>query len=245
MRIESSSFEVRSTAVGASRVFPFYVVCDVSQSMWEPRFNEGQAVMPLSIVEDALPDMLSVLEDDPTAHDTAHLGVVAFGDSPVSVLPLTPLASDPAIPALPRQIFTNYGEVFRYLDWQLRTDHERLTSANLGTFKPVVFFLTDGNPQVDGKAQADSAWVPYRQGLGSHDFPFRPIIVALGIGSVDPDTVRKIRSTSPLGVACVADGNIIPGDLLRAIITSIIFSISKSVMGEFTFRTPAGMRRLD
>lgn len=244
MRTESP-FEVRSSGVGA-RVFPFYVVCDVSRSMWDPKFNEGQPVTPLSVVEDALPDMLTVLEDDPSVQDTALLGVVAFGESPVAVLPLTPLADDPTIPALPRQTFTNYAEVFNYLNQALRYDHHRLASANLGYYTPVVFFLTDGNPQMDGRMQSDAQWVPSREQLGAPDFPFRPVIVSLGIGSVSVDTVRKVRSTRPAGVACVAEGSVVPGDLLRAIIGSIIFSISKSVgQGEFQFRTPAGMRRLD
>ena len=241
-----SSFGVRSTAVSASRVFPFYMVCDVSRSMWDPQFSEGSSVTPLSVIEDSLPDMLTVLEDDPTASDIAHLGIIAFGDSPTAVLPLTALLDDPTIPALPRQTSTNYSEVFTHLDHQLRSDHQRLTNTGLGTYTPVVFLLTDGNPQVDGNAQPEKEWLPRCQALASPDHPFRPVIVALGIGNVSASTVRKIRSTRPQGVACVAEGTVVPGDLLRAIIiNSIVFSISRSVgQGEFQFRTPAGMRRL-
>jgi uncharacterized protein YegL len=242
---QESQYGVRPTGA-TGRVFPFYVVCDVSRSMWDPEFNEDQPVTPLNVVEDALPDMLTVLEDDPTAADTAHLGVIAFGDESVPVLPLTPLSEDPTLSALPRQTSTNYAEVFKYLEGQLRSDYQRLTGARLGTYTPVVFFLTDGNPQVDGYAQADKQWVPVRQGLGASDFPFRPVIVALGIGSVSVETVQKLRSEKPRGVACVAEGSVVPGDLLRAIMDSIVFSISKSVgQGDFQFKTPAGMRRLD
>jgi uncharacterized protein YegL len=240
-----SAFGVRSAGVGAAKIFPFYVVCDVSRSMWDPEFNDGPTT-PLSIVEDALPDMLSALEEDPTAQETAYLGIVAFGDSPVLVLPLTPLADEPTIPVLPRQGWTNYIEVFKFLDRQLRKDQERLISANLGTYNPVVFFLTDGNAQVSGYAQKESDWLPLRQALEFDHHPFHPVVVALGIGDVSPDTVRNVRSARPRGVACVADGSVVPGDLLRAIIGSIIFSITKSTaQGGFEFKIPAGMRKLD
>ena len=204
----------------------------------DPELNDGPTT-PLSIVEDALPDMLSALEEDPTAQETAYLGIVAFGDSPVLVLPLTPLADEPTIPVLPRQGWTNYIEVFRFLDRQLRNDQERLISANLGTYNPVVFFLTDGNAQVSGYAQKESDWLPLRQALEFDHHPFHPVVVAEASGTSPPDTVRNVRSARPRGVACVADGSIVPGDLLRAIIGSIIFSITKSTaQGGFQFKYP-------
>jgi uncharacterized protein YegL len=244
MRSETG-YGISSSGVNASRVFPFYIVCDVSRSMWDPAFT-GQAVTPLSVVEDALPDMLNVLEEDPVACDTAHLGIVAFGDSPRLILPLTPLADDPSIPALPRQGATDYEAVFRYLDSLLRSDHQRFTSSGLGYYTPVIFFVTDGNPQVNGKEQPEAVWMKSRAVLEASGHPFRPVVVALGIGSVSEGTVQRLRSTKPLGVACVVDGDgVVPGDLLRAIINSIRFSISNSVgNGEFQFKTPKGMRRL-
>jgi uncharacterized protein YegL len=244
--LPESTFGVRSTAVGARRVFPFYVVCDVSQSMWDPKFTEGQPLTPLSVIEDALPDMLTVLEEDPAASDTAHLCVVAFGDKPEAVLNLTALRQDPTIPALPRQTGTDYTQVFAFLDQMLRDDQQSLARANLGTYTPVVFFLTDGNPQVNGRVQAEAEWLPARNRLEAPGHPFRPVIVALGIGHVSEDTVRKLRSRQPRGIACAAESTVIPGDLLRAIIDCIVFSISRSAgRGEFQFKTPPGMRRLD
>lgn len=245
MRPESP-FGVQPTGIQARRVFPFYVVCDVSRSMWDPEFTKGQRLTPLSVIEDALPDMLTVLEEDPVAADTAHLSVVAFGDEPQAVLRLTSLRHDPAIPALPQQGSTDYAKVFMFLDALLREDQQRLIQANLGTYTPVLFFLTDGNPQVNGYAQPEQVWLPARQRLEAPAHPFHPVVVALGIGTVSEQTVLRLRSNQPRGVACVAESNVVPGDLLRAIINSIVFSISRSAgQGEFQFRTPPGMRRLD
>lgn len=240
-----SGYGIKASGSNAARVFPFYVVCDVSRSMWDPDFNKGQPVTPLSVVESALPDMLSVLEQDPVACDTAHLGIIAFGDSPVQILPLTPLSDDPTIPALPRQGATDYASVFGYLDQLLRSDHKHFAQWGLGFYTPVIFFLTDGNPQVNGREQPETVWMQQRRLLEASDHPFKPVVVSLGIGSVDPDTVSKLRSNRPVGVACVADGGVVPGDLLRSIINSIRFSISNSVgHGEFQFKIPRGMRRL-
>lgn len=241
----SSPFSLRPTEVHASKVFPFYVVCDVSRSMWDAQFNVGQAVTPLVTIEQAMPDMLDVLAEDPTTYDTAHISIIAFGDSPVPVLPLTPLRLDPRIPKLPRQYATNYAEVFRFLEWQLRQDQQRFAQARVGTYTPVIFFLTDGNPQVNGAAQPESTWFPVRQGLEHPQHPFRPIVVALGVGDNTPSTVLKLRSVNPAGVACVADAGVVPSDLLRSVIHSIKHSITSSVgQGAFQFKTPAGMRKL-
>ncbi|MGV9713224.1 vWA domain-containing protein [Gordonia sp. NPDC003424] len=244
MRSENG-FGIIPSEKNSTRVFAFYVVCDVSRSMWDPQFTESQHLTPISVIEDALPDMLSVLEDDPTVRDTAHLSVLAFGDTAKVVVPLTPLSDDPSIPALPRQTSTDYSAVFGFLDQQLRSDHRALQQSGLAFYTPVIFFLTDGNPQVNGHEQPESVWMGSRVTLEAEDHPFRPVVVALGIGSVSETTVAKLRSTKPVGIACVADRGVAPGDLLRAIINSIRFSISRSAgQGEFEFRTPKGMRRL-
>ena len=149
------------------------------------------------MVEQALPDMIGVLEDDPTTYDTAYLSVVAFGDTPVPVLPLTPLRDNPPISALPRQTSTNYAAVFDFLCSN--------STATIRAFEPRdcrpiprPLFVTDGNPQVDGNSQPDSQWVPYRNQLESSGFPFKPVVVALGIGNVTPETVILLRSIHPV-----------------------------------------------
>jgi uncharacterized protein YegL len=232
--------------VEAQRVFPFYVVSDVSRSMWDPAFSPGQPMTPLDVVEQALPDLLDTLEDDPIARDTAHLSLIAFGDTAVPVLPMTPLKHINSIPALPRQISTNYSAVFTFLANQLIADYHQYVRAGIATYTPAVYFLTDGNPQVNGRYQDRHDWLPHRYGLEAPRFPFRPLVVALGMGDVADETVRLLRSTSPRGVACVAEPGAAPGTLLRAVISSIIVSISSSAEnGELVFDTPPGMRLLD
>jgi uncharacterized protein YegL len=247
MTAQWEEFKIDGANVTSKKVFPFYIVCDVSQSMWDRKFFGSQQVMtPLDTVEQALPDMIGVLEDDPTVYDTAYLSVVAFGDAPQAIMPLTPLSNNPSIPALPRQYATNYSAVFDFLVRQLSADHHYFTQSGLATYTPVIFFVTDGNPQVNGQPQTEAEWLPYRNSLEAAGFPFKPVLVALGIGNVTPETVTLLRSIVPKGAACVAENGSAPGDLLRSIIDSIKFSISSSVgHGDFVFATPSGMRRLD
>lgn len=241
MTFESPSFRVKSSGQNRGRVYPFYIVCDASRSMWDRELCK-QPVPPLSVVEDALPDMLTALEDDDVVVESAHLSVIAFGDEPKLVLPLTPLSENPTIYALKRQTETDYAKAFDFIDKQIRQDCAKLAANQLGVFTPIVFFLTDGNPQINSKPQTAATWLPKREALATAPNP--PLIVALGIGQVTDATVLKIRSTKPVGIACAAETGAVPSDLLRAIIKSIQFTISHTANAGFDFIAPRGMRRL-
>ena len=241
MSLESPSFRVTPSGQDQGRVYPFYIVCDASRSMWDKEFSK-QPVTPLSVVEDALPDMLTALENDEVVTESAYLSVIGFGDQPELVLPLTPLSENPTIFEMKRQTETDYAKVFDFIDKQIRQDCEKLAASRLGVFTPIVFFVTDGNPQINRKAQHDATWLPKREALATAPNP--PLIVSLGIGAVTDAVVLKIRSTKPIGVACAAETGAVPSDLLHAIIKSIQFTISNTPNAGFDFIAPKGMRRL-
>jgi uncharacterized protein YegL len=185
------------------------------------------------------------LDEDLTAKDTAHISIVAFGETATPVLELVSLRTDPSIEALTRQTATDYAAVFKYLTETVAWDLKRLASQGMQYYTPVIYFITDGNPQTEGRSQPDTAWLPLRQRFEQPSYPTGAIIVALGIGNVTERTVRSIASDKPKGVACIALPGATPGDLVRAIIGSIIYSIGNSVgSGNFEFDVPAGMKRL-
>lgn len=240
------------------RVFPFYVVCDVSRSMWDPEFIEqsgsawssaiGVASTPFQQIEESLPGLVETLEDDISIRDTAHISVIAFGDHAQVVLPLTPLnADDPSalsIGPMARQYSTNYAVVFKHLHQQIREDVKRLMAVGSELYTPAIYFITDGNPQSGGKPQTVADWLPLRQSFEHTNFPVSPTIVALGLGDVSPDTLRLIASSRPKGVACMSNGQA-PDTLLAEIIDSIMHSIGNSSgSGHLDFRIPDGMTRL-
>ncbi|MET3805286.1 hypothetical protein ABIB25_002287 [Nakamurella sp. UYEF19] len=240
------------------RVFPFYVVCDVSRSMWDPDFLETPGVRrgsrhldvltPFQQIEQSLPGLIETLEDDISVRDTAHVSVIAFGDEPQTVLPLTPLNSEQSsalvISPMTRQYSTDYVAIFKHLQQQIREDVRRLIATGCELYTPAIYFITDGNPQVRGRMQTTSDWIHLREGFEDPNFPVSPTIVALGLGDVAPGTVRQIASGRPRGIACMANGQA-PDSLLAEIIESIMHSIGNSSgSGHLEFRVPAGMTKL-
>jgi len=236
---------------GVKKVFPFYVVCDVSRSMWDESFHPGRPITPFMQVEMSIPALIDTLEQDPVTYDTAHIAIVTFGDKPEIALPLTALNEpDPrkqsVIKALTKQYATNYSAVFELLLYQVLRDLEDITTAGNRYYRPVIYFITDGNPQVNGIVQPLEEWLPKREMLSTWIPPeSRPTIIALGLGDASPENICRIRSEQPKGVACIAKGGT-ADELLKEIINSVVSSIGSSVrMGEIQFRVPRDMQRLD
>lgn len=228
--------------------WPFYVVCDVSQSMWHKNWHPNESLSPHYIMNSSFAGMLEAIDKDISARHIAHLSVIAFHDAAEVVTPLCEVADGaPTTPiyTLPKGNQTDYAKVFRKLATVIRQDTARLTERKRHVKGPAVFFITDGKPQVGGKRQADEVWLHERDKLMDPEFPHRPRIIALGLGAVDERTLRRIATDDPAGAACIADTGATPADLLRSIIDVIIFSVThSSTTGSFAFETPQGMRRV-
>ncbi len=229
----------------AHRVWPFYVVCDVSQSMWdEDRWRDS--VAPHAIMNTSLSLMLETLNDNVEAAAIGRIAVVTFADSAKTHYPLSRIDDPRPLHPLPRGTWTNYLDVWEHLDKTIKQDVTALTAEGFRPKQPVVFFITDGNAVLRGEPQPISAWKPLHDSLCSPGFRERPRIVALGLGDVHLDTVRAIRSIDPPGPACLADPGEPASTLLDAIINVIINSISMTATsGSFRFKVPQGMTRLD
>ena len=66
------------------RRLPVYVLIDTSGSMY------GE---PIEAVKNGLSIMLSTLNSDPYALETAYLSIITFNDTPNQILPLTEISS--------------------------------------------------------------------------------------------------------------------------------------------------------
>lgn len=225
------------------RTFMFYIVCDVSRSMWDPKYVDSP-VTPYEVITDALPDLIDALDDDEQVRDIGRLSLVTFADEAQTVVPLTALRDVKAVPALPKGVETDYKTAFRYLNDLIRTDAIDVQRDH-DPYRPVVYFITDGDPQKHSRTQPAHEWLPERDRLGDPSFHLRPSVVALGLGGVQPETLRQVASQSPPGAACLADEKQPAGDLLRAMLKSIVNSVTNSSeSGQLDFETPSGMRRL-
>jgi uncharacterized protein YegL len=222
--------------------WPFYIVCDVSQSMWDEAFYPKQDYTPWHVMRDGMIDLLYEIDLEPRACAWCHLSVIAFSDEVQVVLPLTAMTTPNVhLGDLPKGGWTDYAAVFKFLSDRVAQDFAMLDNPGTHIKRPTVYFITDGEPQTHGKAQPDADWLPHLRAL--HNHKSEPIVVALGLGIVKESTLLQIRAAP--GPACVAMPGVSPGDLLSAIVGDIIQSVLNSTSrGEFSFEVPAGMRRL-
>jgi hypothetical protein len=244
-----SGFDVEylpvDTTGAVRRAWQFYVVCDVSQSMWdETRWRDGDS--PLDVMNTSLSLMLESLNDHNEAAAIGRISIITFAESATTHYPLTRIDEPDIMRPLPRGSWTNYLDVWEHLNERLTADLAVLRTQGFSPKRPVVFFITDGNAGAKGSPQPIGMWKPLHDKLCSPGFDERPRIVALGMGDVDTDTVLAIRSTDPPGPACLARRGEPASTLLDAIIKVVIDSIGMSAAsGAFRFSVPAGMTRLD
>ncbi len=136
------------------RRLPVYLVIDCSESM------AGEAIQA---VEEGIAKMISQLRSDPFALETVWLSVITFSyhakihvrlsDITTFVMPPFVLASG-----------TAFGAAIALVHERIKTEVVKSTPERKGDWKPVVFFLTDGNPTDQWQANADKFKREYSNG---------------------------------------------------------------------------------
>ena len=123
-------------------VMPFYVVCDVSWSMFNDivKLNEG------------LHQLVRAIRAEPIVDDVARIGVMSFSDTARVVMPLGQ-TSESTLQDLPLEGGTNYSAAFLALKETIDADIADLKKRGMKMFRPCVFFLSDGEPN-----SSDSNW---------------------------------------------------------------------------------------
>jgi uncharacterized protein YegL len=193
-------------------VFPVFLLIDVSYSM---------AGAPIQAVNDALPALKEMIQEDPQVGEIARISIITFSDIAKSVLPLCDIVQA-SIPYLSPDAGTNFAGAFRLAQTSIESE---IRSLGKGTrfYKPVVFFMSDG----DHIASED--WTsPLRQ-LTDKSWSFNPEIVTFGFGAANEDVLGKIATA----FAFVArSGN--PASQVKEIMSALTASIrttSKSFSG--------------
>jgi len=243
-KFELSNIRV-DTSGATHKVWPFYVVCDVSESMWnEERWENSDS--PHAIMNASLGLMLDTLNDNHQAAAIGRICIITFAENASTHYPLTRIDDPRTLSPLPRGSWTNFEDVWRHLDRVVKRDVAELKQEGYSPKQPVIFFITDGNPGSDKRTQTLKDWKPFHDSLCSPKFRERPRIVALGMGDVNAETVINIRSSDPAGPACLAKPGEPASTLLEAVIDVVINSIgSTTTSGSFKFKVPSGMSRLD
>jgi len=121
------------------RRLPVYFVIDVSESM------VGE---PIKKVEDGIRSIITALKKDPHALETVYISIIVFAGKAKTLVPLTDIISFYP-PKFSIGSGTSYGQGIKHLITELETNVIKTTHETKGDWKPIIFFMTDGNPTDD------------------------------------------------------------------------------------------------
>jgi len=118
------------------RRLPIFFVVDVSESMI------GE---PIAKVEEGIRTIMMALKKDPYALETAYVSIIVFAGRPKTLVPLTDIISFYP-PKFSIGAGTGYGNVLKHLISELDANVKHSTHQTKGDWKPIIYFMTDGNP---------------------------------------------------------------------------------------------------
>jgi uncharacterized protein YegL len=206
----------------SDHVLPIYVVCDESFSMID--------------YVDALNESLQVLRravgDDPVVAARSRFCLIGFSESPKVLLPLSRLSAVSEISGLVAPAATNFGAVFRFLRDTIGRDVDLLEKQSHRVRRPVVFFLSDGQPT------DPATWPAAFAALTDPSWNARPDLVAFGIGDADPATIGRIGTFRAFVGQSGASPDTVMHGFMRALIVSIVRSVGASRDGGCVLRVP-------
>jgi len=192
-------------------LLPVYVVADESSSM-KPYAEE---------LNDGLKSLYDAIWANPMAADRVRIAVLGFSQDVAVRLALVDVRDQPAIPTLYIRSSTNYQAVFEDLLTRIPADAAALKRENYQVHRPVVFFLSDGQPSWHGWQEAHERLTDRRVN------PAAPNIAAFGLGSqVKAETILQVatsRDFAFVSISGVDIGNAI-AEFFESMTTSIIAS---------------------
>lgn len=201
----------------SSRRLPVYLVLDVSGSM------EGE---PIEAIRMGMQLLLDDLSSNPQALETVWLSVITFGSSARQIVPLTEIGSFTA-PALTIEGSTNLADALKLLKNKIETEVRKNTATQKGDWKPLIFLMTDGAP--------DMGWEPAADELKK----LKPgNLIACAVGSGADDKVLKRITEIVIRLQDASSGTL--GAFMKWMTDSITrTSVSVGTKGEAAIDLPA------
>jgi uncharacterized protein YegL len=164
-------------------LLPAYVLVDESASM-------GPYVDDLSA---GLVSLCEELRAAPMLAAKLRLAVLGFSDDVRVHLAVADMRVETNLPRVTVRGSTNYGAAFSDLAGRIPTDVRFLRDEGYKVHRPVVFFLSDGQPTDFGWKRA-LARLTDRQRM-----PAAPNIIACGMGSAERQTIAEVASRPEFG----------------------------------------------
>jgi|SRR5215203_1077509 len=169
--------------IGDFPITPFVIVVDESASMEE---NGG-----IDLINRSLPEMVATLTRIPEARERAAVGLMSFAKKARIRRRILPLDVGFEVPEFKADGRTSYAAPLKKLRSMIAEDLPQLGSRG---HRPIVFFITDGNPNVEEPPE----WRAERANLLGEGFRLRPKLVTLGCGDVDRSTLEALASDPSL-----------------------------------------------
>ncbi|WP_103355444.1 hypothetical protein [Amycolatopsis sp. CA-128772] len=159
-----------------SDVLPCYVACDVSLSM-------ADHIEELNV---GLREFRGAVHADASVADRVFCSVVGFGEQPQVVQSLLPMDDLAELPEPAPCAGTNFGPAFTFLRSLIDRDVSILRRHRLQVHRPLVFFLSDGQP-------TDPVTWPFAfASLTDPAWACCPRVVTFGLGDADPAALDRI-----------------------------------------------------
>lgn len=189
------------------QILPFYMVCDESGSM---------AGTGVDAINSALPDLHHEISTNPSVADKTRFALIGFSTQASVLQPLADLSELTQLPSLSAGGVTSFGAAFGLLKTTIDKDVTALKAEGHDVYRPVVFFLSDGNP-------TDNDWRTALKELNA--FRYAPKIIAFGISDADAAIITEVANFKAF---IQQDTSITPAVALREFASSLTRSIVSS-----------------
>ncbi|EOD66811.1 vWA domain-containing protein [Amycolatopsis vancoresmycina] len=159
-----------------SDVLPCYVACDVSLSMAD-HFDE---------LNTGLREFRGAVHADASVADRVFCSVVGFGERPQVVQSLLPMDDLAELPKPGPCAGTNFGPLFKFLRAEIDREVSALRRHRVRVHRPLVFFLSDGQPT------DPVTWPAAYAAFSDPSWPCCPRVVTFGLGDADREALTRI-----------------------------------------------------
>lgn len=196
-----------SEAAG-QKILPVFLVIDTSWSMAGDRLDAAQTMAPA---------LIDVCLEDPTVRDKVRVELIEFNASANVVVPAAKASDVRTIPVLNAAGGTAYSSAFTLLRQRTEEVCHELRADGFKVLRPVVFFISDGEP-TDSDRDRDHAFTE----LTDPGYGYRPNICMFGVGEAHQESITAYRAGKGVAVH-------IPGDAAQAL-SAIVPVITESVL---------------
>lgn len=162
-------------------VCPLYILLDESASM---DANGG-----IDASNRGLPELHSAIASNPILSERYRIGLITFSDIAEELLPLSKLSDLIALPGCIAKGMANYGKAFNLLRDVIDRDITNLKSQGMQVSRPIVIFITNGEPTDDWEAS-------YRALTDRTINKHAPNILPFGYMGANKEVIEKISASS-------------------------------------------------